>query len=81
MHCNGNCFLMRALKKDTQKEKDLQENFSKSTLLICHHQFPTLKNNQFFPKILQSYLRLKNTPMWKLYVFDRQLRPPIGYTA
>lgn len=81
MHCNGNCFLMRALKKDTQKHKDLQENFSKSTLLICHHQFPVVKDSQYFPITSQNHVRLSNTPMWKLYVFNRQLKPPTGYMA
>lgn len=81
MHCNGNCFLMKALKKEGQREKDIQEIFSKSTLLICHSYFPILKKNRPSTIFDQSYSLLTDVPLWKLNLYNRLLRPPTIYTT
>ncbi|TCR11862.1 hypothetical protein EDF67_103275 [Sphingobacterium sp. JUb78] len=77
MHCNGSCFLMKALRKEADRKKAIQENFSKSTVLFCFNYFPANKIDHSVPHLDKRYL-VTTVPLRKVDHFNRLLRPPTG---
>lgn len=76
LHCDGKCFLMRMLKKEAQREKDVHECFSKTQLMFCHHYFPMPIEKAFASMFLQDYHLQWDAVFHKSDVFNRLLRPP-----
>jgi hypothetical protein len=76
LHCNGHCFLMKALKKEQQQEKDLGDTFSKVNSIICQHYFPSFTKETIKYEVISNDLFLFDTPIWQLYVVDPLLKPP-----
>ncbi|QES89585.1 hypothetical protein [Rhizosphaericola mali] len=81
LHCNGHCFLMKALKKEQQQEKDLGDSFSKVNSLICQHYFSSVQNISPKYTIKSERLFLHDSPIWQLYVVDPLLKPPAQVLA
>ncbi len=78
LHCNGHCFLMKALKKEEQREQALGDAFSKLEVMVCEHRFPKIQYSDAntpidrHEKILPS-----NSHIWQLFTINRLLKPPV----
>jgi len=81
LQCDGKCFLMRMLKKETQREKDVHEYFSKTPVFFCHHYFPTILPKIFTPKSERSVGKARSTLFIKFDFFHEILRPPIFFIS
>lgn len=76
LHCNGHCFLMKALKKEADQEKNLGDAFSKMEIMICQNNFPLAIPNTHYALVLKEKIRPTNTPLWQLYTIHRLTKPP-----
>ena len=77
LHCNGHCFLIKALKKEQQQEQALGENFGKTIILICQHNFNNIDAQKSLAYSCQKHSIIPaNVKLWQLYIVDRLLKPP-----
>lgn len=78
LHCNGHCFLMRALKKEEQKEKDLGAEFNKANYQTCDNNFPVIENKAN-PSINNTISKITPGNLSMLYhqYYFHLLKPPI----
>lgn len=77
MHCNGHCFLMKALKKEQQQEQNLGDAFNKLVVMICQHHFPEItEDSTKITKDIHKQILPANTQIWQLFIVDRLLKPP-----
>lgn len=82
LHCNGHCFLMKALKKEQQQEQSLGDAFSKLDAMICQHRFPSLQYKTILSKIdTHKKILPTNSHIWQLFIVDRLLKPPAPITS
>lgn len=81
LHCEGKCFLMRILKKEAQRKKDIHEYFSKIPFMLCRHYFPISIHKPFVLICPRERLKRYNTVFRKFDFFNKLLRPPTAVSA
>lgn len=77
LHCDGKCFLIRILKKEAQRERDVHEYFSKTPVFFCHHYFSTSLPKMFTPNAERNVGKARTPLFLKFDFFPKILRPPI----
>lgn len=82
LHCNGQCFLMKMLKKEEKKEKDLESHFHKLEIIAYQCSFitfPSATRTIDTPKL--SFAIPRNSRFRHLNLSYSLLKPPIGVNA
>ncbi|HEY0298923.1 MAG TPA: hypothetical protein VGB84_06860 [Arachidicoccus sp.] len=78
MHCNGNCFLGKLLKKEQQRENALNDELSKIEVAICKHYFPEIPSVDYNINLtLSPEYFLRNSHLWQLLLTNRLFKPPL----
>lgn len=82
MHCNGQCFLGKLLKKEQQRENDLNDELRKIEVCICKHYFPEVATPDcgMEPTLSAEYF-LSNSHLWQLLLTNRLFKPPLNHLA
>lgn len=81
LRCEGKCFLMRMLKKEAEREKDVHEYFSKMPVMLCHHYFPISINKSFVLISPKGWDKEHNTLFRQFDFINKMLRPPTAFAA
>lgn len=81
LRCEGKCFLMRMLKKEAEREKDVHEYFSKIPVMLCRHYFPINISKAIVSIRLNERHKAHDTLFRKFDFFNKILRPPTALAA
>lgn len=77
LHCNGHCFLMKMMKKEDQKQKDLADKFQNNTIVFWNAEQPSLPKQVHLFNSKAQFYTLRNIHFTYSEFVYTLLKPPI----